>query len=81
MGELLQTSRRSAKGNLVLTLLDSKGNGLEESVAQLLEQRMAQGQNKVLWWGNRGILLRFRDQYGAEKVSGDEDEKVSGKQG
>ena len=75
------TLQQNSKGNLVLTLLDSKGNDLEQRVAQLLEERMDQGKNKVLWWGNRGILLRLDDQYDSAKLSGNEPEKVSRKEG
>ncbi len=72
---------QQSDGNLLLTLLDSNGNDLERSVAELLDQKMAQGQNKVLWWGNRGITLRFGDQYLTSKMSGGSQRKVSGKHG
>jgi hypothetical protein len=54
---------QDSNDNLILTLLDNNGNGLERRVASILEQRMKQGKNKVLWWGNRGITLQFDDQY------------------
>jgi hypothetical protein len=72
---------QQSNGNLLLTLLDTNGNELERSVSKLLDQRLAQGQNKVLWWGNRGIILRFDNQYLTNKVSGDSLEKVSEKDG
>jgi hypothetical protein len=54
---------QDSNDNFILTLLDNNGNGLERRVASILEQRMKQGKNKVLWWGNRGITLQFDDQY------------------
>jgi hypothetical protein len=34
-----------------------------------------------LWWGNRGLILRFNDQYKPEEVSGEVPTKVSEKEG
>jgi hypothetical protein len=56
--------------NLVMTILDGGGNDLEQSVANLLHHRMENGKNKVLWWGNRGLILRFKNQYSPPKMSG-----------
>ncbi len=53
----------NSKGNLIVTLLDTNGDEFEQQVAKMLDEKMAQGKNKVLWWGNRGIQLRFNDQY------------------
>ena len=61
---------QDAKGDLVLTFLDSNGNELEKQIANLLDKRMDMGKNKVLWWGNRGIKLRFDDQYNPSQMSG-----------
>ena len=52
-----------SEGNFVATFLDSAGNDLERRVAGMLAERLRRGLNKVLWWGNRGIALRFRNQY------------------
>jgi hypothetical protein len=41
----------------------TNGNEFEQRVAKMLDERMAQGKNKILWWGNRGIQLRFNIQY------------------
>ena len=57
------TLHQDSNDNLVVTLLDTNGNELEKRIAAMLDDRMAQGKNKVLWWGNRGVLLRFDDQY------------------
>ena len=64
------TLTQNSEGNFVLTLLDTGGDMLERSVAEMLEKRMSQGLNKVLWWANRGLILRFDEQYKPEKVSG-----------
>jgi hypothetical protein len=64
------TLEQDSNDNFILTLLDNNGNRLERRVARMLEQRMKQGTNKVLWWGNRGLTLHFDDQYKPEKVSG-----------
>jgi len=64
------TLEQDSNDNFILTLLDNNGNGLERRVAMMLEERMEQGRNKVLWWGNRGLTLHFDDQYRPAKVSG-----------
>lgn len=75
------TLELDSKGNFILTLLDTNGNDLEKRVASMLDRRMSQGLNKVLWWGNRGLILRFNDQYKPEEVSGEVPTKVSEKEG
>ena len=75
------TLEQDSNGNFVLTLLDTNGNDLEQRVAAMLDERMTRGENKVLWWGNGGLILRFDDQYKPEKMSGEVARKVSGKQG
>ena len=57
---------QDSKDNFVLTILDAPGNDLELRVVSMLEERMAQGKNKVLWWGNKGLVLRFKNQYGPQ---------------
>jgi hypothetical protein len=47
----------------------------------MLDKRMKQGKNRVLWWGNRGLILRFDDQYKPEKVPSQHPKKMSGKDG
>ncbi len=61
------TLEQDSKDNFVMTLLDTKGNELERQVARMLDEKMTKGLNKVLWWGNRGLLLRFNDQYNTSK--------------
>ena len=75
------TLEQDSNGDFVLTLLDTNGNDLEQRVAAMLHERMTRGENKVLWWGNRGLILRFDDQYKPEKMSGEVARKVSRKQG
>ena len=57
------TLEQDSNDNFVLTILDGSGNDLEQRVASILEARMEQGKNKVLWWGNRGLVIRFQNQY------------------
>ena len=57
------TLEQDSSDNFVLTILDGDGNDLEQRVASMLEERMEQGKNKVLWWANRGLVLRFKNQY------------------
>ena len=57
------TVETTSSGDFILTLLDSDGNAFEKRVAQMLDNMMDAGRNKVLWWNNRGIRLRFRNQY------------------
>ena len=73
------TLEQDSDDNFVLTILDTSGNDLEQRVASMLAERMEQGKNKVLWWGNRGLVLRFNNQYKPQKVSGQGHEKVSEK--
>ena len=73
------TLEQNSDNNFVLTILDTSGNDLEQRVAAMLAERMEQGKNKVLWWGNRGIVLKFKNQYKTQKVSGQGQEKVSEK--
>jgi len=75
------TLEEDSRGNFILTLLDTNGNDLEKRVAKMLDQRMIQGQIKVLWWGNRGLKLRFDDQYKTPEMSGAKSQKVSEKEG
>lgn len=64
------TLEQDSDDNLVMTILDAGANDLEQRVMALLEERMKNGRNKVLWWGNRGLVLRFKNQYLPRKVSG-----------
>ena len=57
------TLEQNSDNNFVLTILDTGGNDLERRIAAMLAERMEQGKNKVLWWGNRGLVLRFNNQY------------------
>jgi len=63
------TLHQDSDNNLVVTILDSNGNKLEKRAAEMLSERLVQGKNKVLWWGNRGVVLKFKDQYKIKKVS------------
>lgn len=75
------TLEQDSHNNFVLTILDSNGNEFENRVASMLAKRMDEGKNKVLWWNNRGLILRFKNQYKPRQVSGPGPKKVSGKEG
>ncbi len=75
------TLEQDSNNNFVLTFLDSSGNDLENQVASMLAKRMEHGKNKVLWWNNRGLILKFKNQYKSGQVSGRGQEKVSGLEG
>ena len=75
------TLEQDSNNNFVATFLDSSGNDLENQVASMLAKRMEQGKNKVLWWNNRGLVLKFKNQYESRQVSGRGYGKVSGKEG
>jgi hypothetical protein len=58
------TIEQDHSGNLILTLLDWQHKGTtEDQVAKMLLSLSEKGKNKVLWWNNRGIFLRARNQY------------------
>lgn len=73
------TLEQDSHDNFVLTILDSNGNEFENQVASMLARRMDEGKNKVLWWNNRGLILKFENQYKSHQVSGQGHEKVSEK--
>jgi hypothetical protein len=57
------TLEQDSNDNLAMTFLDTGGNDLEQRASNLLAERMEHGKNKVLWWGNRGLILKFKNQY------------------
>jgi transposase len=75
------TLEQGSKGTFILTLLDTNGNDLENRVAKMFDERLSQGLNKVLWWGNRGLKLRFDDQYKTTEMSGSVTKKMSENEG
>jgi hypothetical protein len=50
-------------GDLLLTYLDGDDLGIKAHLRDLLKQRTETGMNKVPWWGNRGVQVRFVNQY------------------
>ena len=75
------TLEQDSRGNFILTLLDTNGNDLEKRVARMLDERITQKHNKVLWWGNRALKLCFNDQYKNGEMSDGTTKKVSEKEG
>ena len=68
------TLRQDSNQNLVLTFLDS-GDPVEKDLIGVYRGLTEKGKNKVLWWGNRGLIPELKDQY---SVPGCEHSKVSG---
>lgn len=50
-------------GDLLLTYLDGDNLGIKTHLSNLLKLRTEIGVNKVPWWGNRGVQVRFVDQH------------------
>ena len=50
-------------GDLLLTYLDGDPQGIKAHFAKVLLDRKDSGQNKVSWWGNRGVRVEVRDQF------------------
>jgi transposase len=51
-------------GNFILTILDWQKQGtVEDHVSKMLLSLRQKGKNKVLWWNNRSIFLRAKNQY------------------
>lgn len=57
------TLQQGSDGNLVLTFLDVGNKKLEGAIIEMYENLSQQGKNKVLWWDNRGIVVKNREQY------------------
>ena len=57
------TIEQNGDRNFVLTLLDANNHGLENRVASMLKEWRHQGKNKVLWWDNRALFLKTKNQY------------------
>ena len=49
--------------HLELTYLDGGYSELHKALEQLLERRSARGLNRVGWWGDIGLTVKFDDQY------------------
>lgn len=56
------TIRQDSNQNLVLTFLDC-GDPVEKSLVEVYQKLTDEGKNKVLWWGNRSLIVEFKNQY------------------
>ncbi len=56
------TIRQDSNQNLVLTFLDC-GDPVEKNLVEVYQKLTAEGKNKVLWWGNRSLIVEFKNQY------------------
>ena len=54
------TIHQDTQNNLVLTFLDFQDPGLEKDLKEMYAKLSASGKNKVLWWGNRSLVLEFK---------------------
>ncbi len=57
------TVHQDGEGNLVITLLDGGADKLVRDVSEMFERLRDSGRNKVLWWGNRGVMIRQAKQF------------------
>jgi len=58
------TIEQDHSGNFILTILDWQKQGtVEDHVSKMLLSLRQKGKNKVLWWNNRSIFLRAKNQY------------------
>ena len=48
-------------GNFILAFLEGEANGIEDDISSMLMS--LKEKNKVLWWKNRSIYLRTKNQY------------------
>ena len=51
------------QNDFVITYLDGDKIGILKRLQNLLERRKQNGTNKVSWWGNRGVLVKIKDQF------------------
>jgi len=61
------TIEQNADGDILLTILDSEMTGVTDAASTMLMRMQKEGRNKVLWWNNRSLLLRARNQYAGLK--------------
>ncbi|KPA13076.1 transposase, IS4 family, partial [Candidatus Magnetomorum sp. HK-1] len=60
------------EGDFLLTYLDGDAQNIKNQVAKMLKKWKEIGLNKVSWWGNRGVLVKIKDQYKFNTKSGPE---------
>jgi hypothetical protein len=56
----------SDSGDLEITYLDGDELGILRNLSKLMEKRKQMGLNKVSWWGDRGVLIRVKNQHELE---------------
>ncbi|MBA7537076.1 hypothetical protein ES705_29342 [subsurface metagenome] len=57
------TIHQDVKKDLVITVLDSQNNKFITDIENMLDQLKKKGKNKVLWWNNRSIILKSKNQF------------------
>ncbi|GAJ05259.1 unnamed protein product, partial [marine sediment metagenome] len=61
------TIEQNVDGDILLTILDSEMSGVTDAASTMLMRMKEEGKNKVLWWNNRSLILRARNQYAGLK--------------
>ncbi len=57
------TIEQDSFGDLLLTLIDSDNSNISTTVSESLQSLKNRGMNQVLWWGQRGVSLKVKNQY------------------
>lgn len=57
------TIQQDSKGNIVLTFLDLGNRKIEKAMMELFSSLTESGKNKVLWWNNRRLKVKCKNQY------------------
>ncbi|MBA7581497.1 hypothetical protein ES708_23402 [subsurface metagenome] len=57
------TIHQDVNKDLVITVLDSQNNKFITDIKNMLDQLKEKGGNKVLWWNNRSIILKSKNQF------------------
>ncbi len=56
------TFKQDSNGDLELIFLDLQDKELQEALKKMYEDLSKNGKNKVLWWGNRSLKIKFKSQ-------------------
>jgi hypothetical protein len=61
------TLRLNPDGQYVLTSIDSEDPKWDGAITRVLERWGQKGKNKVLWWGNAGLIYGNKDQFRGDR--------------
>lgn len=62
------TLEENSDGDIVITFIDTGCHKHFSAVSEILRKMKEDGRNKVLWWNNRGILIKSNCQYPGKSV-------------